>query len=397
MSAYKANTLMKICLLLGSSLLVMGNAAIGPALAKINTVFNDPFGVSLLMAFPAIGVVLSSPFVDKLMKKMGDKNTLLIGLFIYGAAGSSGLWLDSIPALLFFRLLFGLSIAICMTVINEIIGRTFQGQSRTKFISLQSVAVNLGGIVFVSLSGMLAEYSWRFPFGLYLLAFVIFMMSIQVVTIPALVDNEIPKRLTLSDIKGVLPAYILGFMGMLFYYIVLMNLPFILDKSLALSTSMIGMVMALMSFISATIAYLFRHLLSRFGERWLLVLCFCCYAIAFVALSQTQFEWRAYVAIVFGGISFGLLLPTLSHLVILLSNTVLRVRLMSGFVMFYFLGQALSGIFLQLNYFLPLGLLFLILAIIAAITACLCLFFLDIKEHRINIKEHCVDLERELS
>jgi len=284
-----------------------------------------------------------------------------------------------------------------MTVINEIIGRTFQGESRTKFISLQSVAVNLGGIVFVSLSGMLAEYSWRFPFGLYLLAFIILMMLIQVVTIPAQVDNEIPKRLTLSDIKGVFPAYILGFIGMLFYYIVLMNLPFILDKSLALSTSMIGMVMALMSFISATIAYLFRHLLSKLGERWLLVLCFCCYAIAFVALSQTQFEWRAYVAIVFSGISFGLLLPTLSHLVILLSNTVLRVRLMSGFVMFYFLGQALSGIFLQLNYFLPLGLLFLILAIIAAITACLCLFFLDIKEHRINIKEHCVDLERELS
>lgn len=222
---------MKICLLLGSSLLIMGNAAIGPALTQINQVFNDPFSVSLLMTLPAIGVVISAPFVDKLMRLVGEKNALLIGLFIYGAAGSSGLWLNSIYALLCFRLLFGIGIAICMTVINHIIGSAFQGKSRTDFISFQSIAVNLGGIVFVLLSGSLAEYSWRFPFALYLLSFVILIMSAKAITIPTHRDDELTKRLTLSDIKGVFPSYAMGLIGMLFYYMILINLPFTDRKS----------------------------------------------------------------------------------------------------------------------------------------------------------------------
>ncbi|WP_075496981.1 MFS transporter [Moritella viscosa] len=380
MSTYKSNTLMKICLLLGCSLLVMGNAAIGPSLTQINQVFNDPFYVSLLMTLPAIGVVLSAPFVDKLMRLVGEKNALLVGLFIYGAAGSSGLWLNSIYALLYFRLLFGVGIAICMTVINHIIGSAFQGKSRTDFISFQSIAVNLGGVVFVLLSGSLAEYNWRFPFSLYLLSFVILIMSAKAITIPTHRDDEIKKRLTGSDIKRVFPSYVMGLIGMLFYYMILINLPFTLVSSLSLTSRMIGIVMAGMSVLSVIVAYLFRHMLSTLGERWLLVICFSCYAIALTLLALTQFEWRAYVTIVFSGIGFGLLLPTLSHMIMSLSTAVLRARLMSGFVMSYFLGQALSAFVLQLNMLLPEGLVFLIFAMIAAITACLCARFLDIKE-----------------
>jgi len=332
------------------------------------------------MTLPAIGVVLSAPFVDKLMRLVGEKNALLVGLFIYGAAGSSGLWLNSIYALLYFRLLFGVGIAICMTVINHIIGSAFQGKSRTDFISFQSIAVNLGGVVFVLLSGSLAEYNWRFPFSLYLLSFVILIMSAKAITIPTHRDNEIKKRLTGSDIKRVFPSYVMGLIGMLFYYMILINLPFTLVSSLSLTSSMIGIVMAGMSVLSVIVAYLFRHMLSTLGERWLLVICFSCYAIALTLLALTQFEWRAYVTIVFSGIGFGLLLPTLSHMIMSLSTAVLRARLMSGFVMSYFLGQALSAFVLQLNMLLPEGLVFLIFAMIAAITACLCARFLDIKE-----------------
>lgn len=398
MFKYKSNALMKMCLLLGSSLLVMGNAAIGPSLTKINQVFNDPFSVSLLMTLPAIGVVLSAPFVDKLMRLVGEKNTLLIGLFIYGAAGSSGLWVNSIDALLYFRLLFGVGIAICMTVINYIIGSVFQGRSRTNFLSFQSVAVNLGGIVFVSLSGSLAGYSWRFPFALYLLSFVILIMSVKSIVITTDMDNEIKKRLTLSDIKLVLPFYLMGLIGMLFYYIILINLPFTLESSLSLTSGMIGIVLAVMSFISAVVAYLFRHLLSKLGTRWLLVICFSSYAIALLFIAQTQFEWRAYVTIVFAGIGFGLLLPTLSHKVISLSTEVLRARLMSGFVMSYFLGQALSAFLLQLNMLLPSGGIFIILAIVAAMAACFCARYLGIKESKeeaLNVKENEVCFEKD--
>ena len=50
-----------------SSLLVMANAAIAPSLTELNRVFDDPFGVSLIMTLPAIAVIVCAPFVSRLI------------------------------------------------------------------------------------------------------------------------------------------------------------------------------------------------------------------------------------------------------------------------------------------------------------------------------------------
>jgi MFS family permease len=92
-------------------------------------------------------------------------------LLIYGIAGSSGLWLNSLESILIGRAFLGLSVAGIMTTATTLISNYYTGAFRTKLlISWQSAAMALGGVVFLSLGGLLADVNWRFPFLIYLLS-----------------------------------------------------------------------------------------------------------------------------------------------------------------------------------------------------------------------------------
>lgn len=334
-------TSLKASLLLGSSLLVMANAAIAPSLVKISQVFHSVPGSSLLMSLPAIAVVAFSPFVGRLLHHWGERKILLVGLFLYALAGSSGLWCDSIYLLWLGRLMLGVSIAICMTVINHLIGHYFKGGERARFISTQSMAVNLGGIIFVLLSGALVELSWRLPFALYLLSLpVMFFALMSVTNTPAAI---VTTRLSFTHIRPILPLYLLGGVGMLMYYITLINIPFMLSVGHALSAREIGLVMASMSLISALVAISNHRLKSVFGDYQLLTLCFGALILPLLLFVLNLANDFLVICVISAGVGFGLLLPMLTSMIIERSPIGHRPQILSGFVMSYFIGQALSA------------------------------------------------------
>ncbi|TNV20878.1 MFS transporter [Buttiauxella sp. B2] len=341
----KKSVFLRISLLLGSSLLVMANAAIIPSLVSISKAFNTVFGVSLLMSFPAIAVVIFSPFVGPLINRYGERKALLMGLFLYALTGSSGLWCNSLYLLLFGRLLLGASISICMTVINHLIGYHFHGHERSRLVSQQSMAVNIGGIVFILLSGVLAELNWRVPFSLYL--FSLPVLALAYISISDTPQMQHEDKITRRAIKPMLPAYVLGGVGMLIYYITLIHMPFVLSNNYSLSAQNIGLIMAIMGLISA-FAALFNHRLKIYiGEAWLLAFCFVCLGTALIPYVFLPGVISPVISIICAGMGFGILLPTLTGIVIERSPVHYRPQLLSGFVMSYFLGQALSAPLMQ--------------------------------------------------
>ncbi|MEZ8096182.1 MFS transporter [Photobacterium swingsii] len=369
--------LTKLCLLLGSSLLVMANAAIVPSLAELNHVFNDPFGVSLMMTLPAFAVVVFAPFVASIINALGEKNTILLGFGLSGLAGSSGLWIDSLNMLLVGRFMLGMSIAICMTVINDLIASYFDGEARIRFISHQAIAVNIGGIMFVVASGWLTTIHWRLPFAIYLVAIIALVLSLKGIVPVNKVKHSGLKRIHLHDYKAVFPFYLLGLFGMLSYYLIMIDLPFTLKNSLGFNSAQTGMLLGGMSLISATVAYLFKFVLAKVGEQRTLAMCFYCFMVAFCALTLVDLSWGAYVAVASTGIAFGLLLPILTHLVIMYSVEKRRTAMLSGFVMFYFIGQALSALVRDASSALSPGALYIGFAVVCAIIATLHIGVLD--------------------
>ncbi|CAM3779767.1 MFS transporter [Vibrio aquimaris] len=381
MSNSSISYLCRMCLLLGSSLLVMANAAIAPSLTELNRVFDDPFGVSLIMTLPAIAVIVCAPFVSRLIHLLGDKTSLLLGLAIYGLLGSTGLWVDSLQALLIGRFVFGISIVMCMTVINHLIAHYFTGKERLHFISQQAIAVNLGGIVFVMFSGWLSSIHWRLPFAIYLIALFTLAISIKGIVSTDKSADSSTHSIRFSDIKPVLAFYLIGWLGMLCYYLILLCLPYLLTQSQGLTTTEVGIAMGVMSILSAIVAYYTRFGVHLYGERNIMMLCLVSFAFAFLCLSQNQVDWRAYPAIVFTGIGFGCLLPVLTHLVICISTARHRTQMLSGFVMFYFLGQAMSSFVLDFRNILGGEYFYHVIAVLLCLASILSLKFVpDLRE-----------------
>ena len=54
-----------------------------------------------------------------------------------------------------------------------------------KFVGIQIAFMSLGGILFTGLGGVLADYSWRYPFLIYLFALVVLPFSILFLREPA--------------------------------------------------------------------------------------------------------------------------------------------------------------------------------------------------------------------
>ncbi|MGB3517002.1 MAG: MFS transporter, partial [Elainellaceae cyanobacterium] len=185
----------KIALLLVSTLTIMAGATIAPSLpamrAHFSAVPNADYWVRLALTLPALLIALGAPIVGVAIDRLGRKPLLLAALLLYGIAGSAGFWLESLQAILVSRAFLGLSVASIMTITVTLAADYYKGPALAQFLGLQSGFMSLGGVVFLTLGGFLAELDWRYPFLIYLLALV--WLPLAVISLPE------PERSLSSD------------------------------------------------------------------------------------------------------------------------------------------------------------------------------------------------------
>ena len=154
-------------LMMAAMLTIMSNATITPSLPGLEARFaDDPRAATLTRLL----ITAPSLLVGSLTDRLGRRKPLLVGMVIYTVAGTAGLYLDSIEAILVSRLVLGLGVASIMTSQAALVGDYFEGPARGRLMGYQIAATNLGGLVFVSVAGVLAAQDARLPFAIYGLA-----------------------------------------------------------------------------------------------------------------------------------------------------------------------------------------------------------------------------------
>ncbi len=107
--------LTKIALLASSSLTVMSGATIAPSLPAMQdhfaSVANAQLWVRLVLTIPALFIVIGSPIAGVIVDRLGRKPLLVVSAVLYGLAGCSGFFLNSLFAILAGRALLGLAVA----------------------------------------------------------------------------------------------------------------------------------------------------------------------------------------------------------------------------------------------------------------------------------------------
>ncbi len=158
-------------LLLVSSLTVLSGAIVAPALPLIAEEFKDVAHVDVLsrlvITMPALAIALTGMGMGLVADAWGRRPLLLASLVLYAAAGTTGLYLDNLQAILIGRFALGMAVAGIMTAASTMIGDLLSGEARQQFLGRQAAFMSAGGVVFVPLGGVLTKLSYHAPFAVY--------------------------------------------------------------------------------------------------------------------------------------------------------------------------------------------------------------------------------------
>ncbi len=349
------NALRNWAILVAASLTVMAGATIAPGLPGLQAHFTDVPNADVLsrvlLTTHGLAIAIIAPLGGLLVDRVGRKPMLIGAALLYGSAGTAGLWLDDLIALLVSRALLGAAVAVTMTVATTLVGDLFVGEERDRFVGLQSAAMAAGGIVFMLGGGVLAELSWRGPFLIYGLAFL--LVPLALVALPRSGPSTPTTSLQIDTARAgttqtrvIVFLYGLGFLNQVSFYMLPTQLPFLVASSFDDgAATLTGALIATQTLFAAFAALNFGHLHKRMSRHALFAVGFGGTALAYTLLSQ--FNGPPLFAIMaLAGLAGGLMTPNLQSWIVGAVSSDARGRVVGGLSSVTFLGQFMSPIIL---------------------------------------------------
>lgn len=346
----EAGTLVLATLLATSSLTVMAGATIAPSLPGLAAHFADVPNAGTLarlaLTLPALLIAVGAPVAGAIVDRMGPRRVLLASLVLYVAGGTSGLWVPDLWSLLVGRLALGLAVAGVMTATTTLIAIYYPGTARDRVLGLQGFAMSIGGVVFLSLGGVLAEGDWRLPFAIYALPLLI--LPVATLRIRGSDDSALPRTgaseptpaLALATRYGSL--YAIAFAAMLLFYVVPTQVPFLLGSIGLTDAALAGYAIALSTVASAATSLLAARL-QRSVRAWpILTAMFGLLGLGLLGAGFADGFAAICVAMLVIGAGAGLIMPVLSGMVLARADPATRGRAIGGLSTAIFLGQFLS-------------------------------------------------------
>ena len=227
--------IVKSILLLTSTLTVMAGATVSPALPAMQTAFTGTENVELLVrlviTLPALFIAVGAPLAGYIVDRFGRKKLLIVSTTVYGLAGISGYIAPNLDVILFGRAILGLAVAGLMTSVTTLIADYFDGEQRASFLGVQAAFMGLGGTVFLTVAGILAESGWRNPFLVYGSALLLVPFIMSVLYEPEGTKSAKQKNDNLASEQYPTRLMVLGYTAVVFiqvvFYLIPVQLPFL--------------------------------------------------------------------------------------------------------------------------------------------------------------------------
>lgn len=300
---------------------VLGATLLSPLLSRISGHFAGTPGVSvlvpLLLAVPALLIALAAPFAGRIADAIDRRGLLVAAMVAYSVFGTAPLYLDSLKAILISRILVGVCEAAIMTCCTTMIGDYWSGVRRRRYLGLQTLVATLAATVFVTLGGALGSGDWRTAFWIYAVAALLAVPMAVLLPQPAQRHTRrIPDTAAAAAAAApapwrqvAVPAAVSVFGGVVFY-VLLVQLSYVLDGAGLKSSAAVGGLIGLMSLATAVGAALFARLI-RHGHRLLLSAQFALAGLGLLLVCATTAVPVIAIGAVATGFATGAMLPTL--------------------------------------------------------------------------------------
>ena len=343
----RKNKQIQTALLMVATLGIMSGITIVSSLPLISHTFSTiphiEFLSKLMLTIPSIVIALFSPFAGHIADKYGRLKPLYAGILLFVIGGSSGFYLHDFYVILAGRAILGLGVSLVTTSATALIGDYFDEDIRHRFMSRQGMTTALGGIVFITVGGLLAQQHWSYPFAVYLIPvlFVPFLLKY-------LYEPKRHKRTEEPQIETkLLPVYLTAFFVMVFFYMLPTQFPYLIVNTLGGKPQTVGFVIATAMSFNALTSIQYAKVKAKFSYMQIYAATFMLFAMGLFFISQASSIAGLFFSAAPIGMGFGLLFVNTNAWFLSRVSAQKRGRASGVLTSSFFMGQFASPILFQ--------------------------------------------------
>lgn len=153
------------------SLMISAASAIAVTLPMIKEQFPEiqPATVESLVTIPSFTMMLFILLSTFIIKKIGKKNTVLLGLVLAFIGGVIPVFSTNFTVIYFSRFVLGAGTGIYNSLAISLIGEYFSGEEQQKMLGYQQAFATLGTSFATFLAGIFVNISWHYAYVVYFL------------------------------------------------------------------------------------------------------------------------------------------------------------------------------------------------------------------------------------
>lgn len=301
----KLNSLAKFSLL-SISILLMSHLAISPVIPNLYNFYNSQnpniglASVESLATIPAMMITIFVLLSNVVIKFIGKKNTVLLGLVLIFIFGLVPVFTANFKLVLISRLFLGAGIGLFNSLSISLISDFFDEENRGTMIGMRTAFLNIGKALTTFISGYLLIYGVQYTFLVYALALPIFLLFLFFVPNS---ENKNNKKISVKFHKETILLTLLTFVVGVSYSGATVKIPTLLVEKYAYGADVSRNMLTVLAISGIFAGVLFGFLVKRFRNLTLpIMLCFMMLGSLIFALSNNITLF--FIGAILIGISF---------------------------------------------------------------------------------------------
>lgn len=301
----KLNSFAKFSLL-SISILLMSHLAISPVIPNLYSFYhgsNPNIGLASVESLATIPAMMITIFVllsNGVIKFIGKKNTVLLGLLLIFVFGIVPAFTTNFKLVLISRLFLGAGIGLFNSLSISMISDFFDEDQRGTMIGLRTAFLNIGKALTTFISGYLLIYGIQYTFLVYALALPIFIIFLLFVPNAENVNN---KKVSIKFHKETIVLTLLTFLVGISYMGATIKIPTLLAEKYHYQPDVARNLLTILALSGILSGVIFGILVKRFKNLTLPIM------LSFMTVGSILFTLTNnivifYVAAIFIGISF---------------------------------------------------------------------------------------------
>ena len=309
--------------LLSVSMLVAVAPAINANIPAMKEAFPQiPLSmVEMITTIPSLFLMISVLTSGFIAKKIGYKQTIMLGLGIVAIAGIIPVFIGNFYLVLFSRAALGFGIGLFNSLLIGLISYFFDGNERTTLIGYHEALGGLGGMLITYIAGQLMHVNWQAPFISYAIAIPVFFIFWKV--IPKVKTEDIlhknTKQVVVNDGKE-------GNFSIVFVFMILIVIGATLNMTMGIKVSSLiveqgygsasdaSTVIMLLSLGAMISGFLFGKMYKIF-KNYIMSVGFTITALAMFIIGISNTSWMTVLGGFLVGFGFRVMMPCLTNIV----------------------------------------------------------------------------------